>query len=66
MFWKRKRFKIGDSIITSHGERGIIVSEWDRDDKNFDWWIEITFQFQGEYFTSKLPVKNKEIRKDNG
>ena len=66
MFWKRKKFKIGDIVWTPHDEMGTIVSEWDRKDKVYDWWVEIRFEFQGQKFVSKLPFKDKQLRKYHG
>jgi hypothetical protein len=66
MFWKRKKFKIGDKVLTPHDETGTIVSEWDRKDKTYDWWVEIRFEFRTEKFVSKLPFKDKQLRKYNG
>lgn len=66
MFWKRKKLKIGDNVLTPNNEKAIIVSEWDRKDNVYDWWVEIRFEFQGQKFVSKLPFKESDLRKTNG
>ena len=53
--------KIGDKVITYQKERGIIIKPWGREDKVYDWWIEIHFESKGKNYQSQIPYKECEL-----
>lgn len=56
-------FKIGDTVKTIFGEIGTIASEWPyhESDNDFDWWVDITFNFGGKTYTMREMYRNSEL-----
>lgn len=55
--------KVGDSVLTHHGERGTIVKPWVGACRSFDWWVDVHFTFQNEQLTTRLMYKSKDLKK---
>ena len=53
--------KIGDKVVTYQKERGIIIKPWGREDKIYDWWVEIHFKSKGKEYQSEIPYKECEL-----
>ena len=53
--------KIGDEVLTHQEERGVILKPWNRDDGQYNWWVEIHFTADGEEYTSVIPYKESEL-----
>jgi len=53
--------KTGDKVITHQKERGIIIKPWGREDKIYDWWVEIEFKSKGINYQSPIPYKECEL-----
>jgi len=51
--------KIGDTVTTYDNESGIIVSEWVG--TRYNWWIDITFTYDGKEYTSTIPYRESEL-----
>ena len=55
---------IGNRVITHEEERGIIVRPWNRDDGQYNWWVDIHFIADGTNYTSTIPYKESELKYD--
>lgn len=55
--------KIGDLVLTSQGECGIIVKPWEGKCFSFDWWVDITFIVQGNRLKTRLMYKEGDLDK---
>ena len=44
---------IGDKVTNEIQESGIIVRPWTGTE--YDWWVDITFTYEGKEFTSTIP-----------
>ena len=53
--------KIGDKVITHQKEIGIIIKPCGRDDKIYDWWVELHFISKGKEYQSEIPYKECEL-----
>ena len=53
---------IGDKVITFQDEKGVILRPWNRDDGQYDWWIEIHFTVDNKEYTSIIPYKESELK----
>ena len=53
--------KIGYKVITQQKEIGIIIKPWGRDDKIYDWWVELHFISKGKEYQSEIPYKECEL-----
>ena len=54
--------KIDDKVITFQGEKGVILKPWDRDDGQYDWWVELKFTVDNKEYTSIIPYKESELK----
>ena len=52
---------VGDRVITCLGERGVIDHRFDDGYDSYDWWVRITFMFQGQEYETLEPYKNSEL-----
>ena len=52
--------KIGDTVTTYDNDSGIIVSEWVG--TRYNWWIDITFTYDGKEYTSTIPYREHELK----
>jgi len=57
---------INDKVITFQGESGVIVKPWDRDDGQYNWWVELKFTLCGQEYTTRIPYKESELEIDKG
>ena len=55
----------GDEVLTHQEERGVILKPWDRDDDQYNWWVEIRFTADGKEYTSVIPYKESELKVEN-
>ena len=53
--------KIDDKVITFQGEKGVILRPWNRDDGQYDWWVELKFTIDDKEYTSIIPYKESEL-----
>ena len=42
----------------------MIVKPWDRDDGQYNWWVELKFTLDNTEYTSRIPYKEKELIND--
>lgn len=59
----QKSLKVGDKVLTNKGEYGRILKEWDRESKEYDWWVCLVFMIEGQPVTSEIPYRNSELKK---
>ena len=52
--------KIGDIVANKIQESGIIVSPWIGTE--YDWWVDITFTYDGKEYTSTIPYREHELK----
>jgi len=53
--------KIDDKVITFQGEKGVIIKPWNRDDGQYNWWVELHFTADGKEYTTLIPYKESEL-----
>ena len=53
--------KVGDKVITHQNEKGVITKPWGREDKTYDWWVELHFKSKGKDYQSEIPYKECEL-----
>jgi len=53
--------KIDDKVITFQQEKGVILRPWNRDDGQYDWWVELKFTIDDKEYTSIIPYKESEL-----
>ena len=56
--------KIDDKVITFQGEKGVIIKPWNRDDGQYNWWVELHFTADGKEYTTLIPYKESELEID--
>ena len=56
--------KIDDKGITFQGEKGVIIKPWNRDDGQYNWWVELHFTADGKEYTTLIPYKESELEID--
>lgn len=56
-------FKVGDKVKTFQGEKGVIHHAWDRETKEYDWWVDLHFHAKGRDRTCREPFKESQLEK---
>ena len=56
--------KIDDKVITFQGEKGVIIKPWNRDDGQYNWWVELHFTADGKEYTTLIHYKESELEID--
>ena len=55
--------KIGDDVLTKHGEQGRIDEEFDSSEVNsYDWWVRLEFLDNGKRKSMRIPFREKELK----
>ncbi len=62
-FEAAKLMKIGDSVLTHHGERGTIIKPWGGACRSFDWWVDVHFTIGTEQITTRIMYKESNLKK---
>ena len=57
--------QVNDKVITFQDEKGVILRPWNRDDGQYDWWVELKFTIDNKEYTSIIPYKESELEIDN-